>query len=278
MDRRRELGRFLNSRRARLKPQEVGAAAAGNRRVPGLRREELAMLAGVSVDYYTRLEQGRAGQPSDAVLDALADALRLDHAERIHLFDLARSRPVRSSSPPAAPRPGIQRLLDLLDRVPAQVVDHCGNVLAWNALSAAIGPNLGARPPGERNAARYVFLDPEARVLFPDWEEGAEETVASLRLAAGRHPDDPELTALIDELTAESADFRRLWAARDVQLKGHGTKRIAHPTVGMLTVSYESFVLPGPADQTLTTYTTEAGSESERALDELVAMVAAGGT
>lgn len=126
MDRRRELGRFLNSRRARLKPQEVGAAADGNRRVPGLRREELALLAGVSVDYYTRLEQGRAGQPSDAVLDALADALRLDHAERTHLFDLARSHAGRPPSPPAAVRPEIQRLLDLLDRVPAQVLDPAG--------------------------------------------------------------------------------------------------------------------------------------------------------
>lgn len=148
-------------------------------------------------------------------------------------------------------------------------------MLAWNALSAAVGTDWGARPPAERNAARYVFLDPEARTLFPDWEEGAEETVATLRLAAGRHPDDAELAALIDELVAKSADFRRLWAERDVQLKAHGTKRIAHPRVGMLTVLYESFVLPGPADQTLTTYTTEAGSDSERALGALAALVRA---
>jgi transcriptional regulator with XRE-family HTH domain len=269
MDRRRELGEFLSSRRARLKPQHVGAAAIGRRRVPGLRREELALLAGVSVDYYTRLEQGRAGQPSDAVLDALAQALRLSHAERVHLVDLARSNSLGPSPAPSTVRPGIQRLLDLLDRVPAQVADHRGNVLAWNALNAAIGTDWGARPPEERNAARYVFLDPEARALFPDWQESAEETVASLRLAAGRHPDDAELAGLIDELSATSADFRRLWAMRDVQLKAHGTKRIAHPVVGMLTVSYESFTLPGPADHTLVTYTTEPGSDSERALAAL---------
>jgi transcriptional regulator with XRE-family HTH domain len=269
MDRRGQLGQFLSSRRARLKPEEVGIGRSGRRRVPGLRREELAQLAGMSADYYSRLEQGRAGQPSDGVLEALAAALRLDEAERLHLFDLA--RPPRRSAPPPPERvrPEIQRLLDLLDRVPAMIIGRRGDVLAWNALGLATGVDWTERDEDDRNTARFYFLDPRARELYPDWDEGAAETVAYLRLSAGRHPDDPALAALIGELSMKSEDFRELWANHDVQAKGFHTKRINHPVVGLMTLSAESFILPADPDQMLNTYTAEPGSDSEAALNRL---------
>jgi transcriptional regulator with XRE-family HTH domain len=173
MDRRGQLGQFLSSRRARLQPEEVGLGASGRRRVPGLRREELAQLAGMSADYYSRLEQGRAGQPSDSVLEALAAALRLDDAERLHLFDLARPPQRPTPPPPERVRPEIQRLLDLLERVPAMIIGRRGDVLAWNALGLATGVDWSERDEGDRNTARFYFLDPRARELYPDWDDGA---------------------------------------------------------------------------------------------------------
>jgi transcriptional regulator with XRE-family HTH domain len=266
MDKRRELGEFLKSRRARLQPQDVDLPSFGRRRVRGLRREELAQLAGISVDYYVRLEQGRAGQPSEGVLEALARALRLDDAERAHLDDLSRPARRRRREPrPERVRPEVRRLVDALDGMPAMVVGRRMDVLAWNRLAAALLVDWGSLPPEQRNAARHVFLDEGARELYVDWEEGAQGTVAYLRLAAGRFPDDTRLAELIGELSMKSEEFRRWWARHDVVEKTHGTKRLRHPIVGPLTLAYESLSLLGD-DQILTMYTAEPGSESETAL------------
>jgi transcriptional regulator with XRE-family HTH domain len=273
VDNRRELGAFLRSRRARVRPDEIGLAAPGRRRVPGLRREELAQLAGVSADYYVRLEQGRAGHPSDGVLDAFARALRLDEAERAHLYDLA--RPTRRRRRPARPerlRPELQLLLDALERVPAFVVGRRMDVLAWNRLAAALVVDFGSLPPEQRNTAKLVFLDEDMRSQYPDWPEAARETVAHLRLLAGRHPDDPALAELIGELSMKSEQFRRWWARHDVREKTHGRKQILHPLVGPLTLFHESFALRGDPDQVLVTYVAEPGSPSDTALRLLGSM------
>jgi transcriptional regulator with XRE-family HTH domain len=273
VEKRRELGEFLQSRRARLRPEDVGLPSYGRRRVPGLRREELAQLAGVSVDYYVRLEQGRAGRPSNEVLEAIARALSLDDDELAHLHDLARpTLRRRRPPPPERVRPEVQRLLDALDGVPAMVFGRRMDVLAWNRLAAALWVDFGSLPREQRNAARQVFLDEGTRQRNPDWEQGARETVAYLRLAAGRHPDDAELAALVGELSMKSADFRRLWAHHDVHEKTHGTKRHIHPLVGELTLSWETLALTGDSDQMLITYTAEPGSESETGLRLLGAM------
>jgi transcriptional regulator with XRE-family HTH domain len=269
MDKRRELGEFLKSRRDRLRPDDLELPSFGRRRVPGLRREELAQLAGVSVDYYVRLEQGRAGQPSEGVLDALGRALRLDDTEWAHLHDLSRpARRRRREPPPERVRPEVRRLMGALDTTstPAMVIGRRADVLAWNETAAALVADWGTLPPAQRNAARHVFLDEGARELYPDWEECARATVAYLRLAAGRHPDDPALAELIGELSVKSEEFRRWWPRHDVQEKTHGTKRITHPIVGPLTLAYESLALAGDGDQTLVVYTAEPGSGSETAL------------
>jgi transcriptional regulator with XRE-family HTH domain len=235
VDKRRELGEFLKSRRARLRPDDVELSSFGRRRVPGLRREELAQLAGVSVDYYVRLEQGRAGQPSEGVLDALGRALRLDDTEWAHLHDLSRpARRRRREPPPERVRPEVRRLMDALDSTstPAMVIGRRADVLAWNETAAALVADWGTLPPEQRNVARHVFLDEGARDLYPDWEEGAQDTVAYLRLAAGRHPNDRALAELIGELSMTSEEFRRWWPRHDVHEKTHGTKRFMHPIVG----------------------------------------------
>jgi transcriptional regulator with XRE-family HTH domain len=261
-----ELGQFLKSRRGRVRPGDVELEPYGRRRVPGLRREELAMLAGVSVDYYVRLEQGRAGHPSEGVLDAIARALRLDDAERAHVFDL--SRPVRRPRTPPAERvrPEVRRLVDALHELPALVIGRRTDVLAWNPLAAALLADWGALPREQRNTARHFFLDDGARELYVDWDESARATVAWLRLAAGRHPDDASLAELIGELSMKSEAFRQLWPRHDVREKTHGTKRFRHPIVGPLTLAYETLALQGDGDQTLVVYTAEPGSESDTAL------------
>ena len=261
-----ELGLFLKSRRARVRPEDVGLQAYGRRRVTGLRREELAQLAGVSVDYYVRLEQGRAGHPSEGVLDAIARVLRLDDAERAHLFDLSRPVRRRRSSPTERVRPGVRRLLETVPHLPAMVIGRRMDVLAWNRLAAALLADWGTLPREQRNTARHFFLDAGARELYSDWEESARATVAWLRLAAGRHPDDVGVAELIGELSMKSEEFRRLWPRHDVREKTHGTKRFQHPIVGSLTLAYESLALPGDGDQTLVVYTAEPGSSSETAL------------
>ncbi|GAA2262937.1 helix-turn-helix transcriptional regulator [Kitasatospora cystarginea] len=268
MDRRAELGEFLRSRRARLRPEEIGLPPyGGRRRVPGLRREELAQVAGVSVDYYVRLEQGRTEHVSQAVLDAVARALRLDPDERLHLGNLARPhRPDGVPRPPQRVLPGLQRLLDSMADVPAYVVGLGTRVLAWNRLAAALITDFGALQPDRRELARLVFLDEAARELYEDWEGKARDVVAYLRLDAGRHPGDAGLSALIGELSIGSRDFARLWAGQEVRDKTRGGYVFRHPAVGRLELAYDTLRLPDDPDQALIAYTVEPDSPSRAAL------------
>ncbi|MEU1629007.1 helix-turn-helix transcriptional regulator [Streptomyces sp. NPDC020096] len=271
MDHHAELSEFLRSRRARLTPREAGVPTDGGpRRVPGLRREELARLAGVSTDYYTRLEQGRHLNCSDAVLDAVARALRLSDTERMYLFELARPKPRTRRRPVVRPqrvRPGLHRMLETLDgNAPAFILGRQLDVLAANRLARALITDFDALPQRQRNMARHMFLDESARELYVDWETCAAETVGALRLLAARHPDDPRLTDLVGELSIKSPEFRTWWADHNVRERTHGTKRYHHPVVGDLTVAYETITFPGDADQTMCVYTVEPGSSSETAL------------
>ncbi|MBL7262088.1 helix-turn-helix transcriptional regulator [Paractinoplanes lichenicola] len=266
-----DLKEFLRSRRARLRPEEFGLGdTAGARRVPGLRREELAALAGVSVDYYVRLEQGRNLNPSEAVLDAIARALRLDDTERAHLVDLARPREARRRPPrrPQRVAPATYQLLETLDEAgaPAFIVGRRMDVLAINHAARALICDFNALPARERNYARFIFLDENARDLHPDWAVIAAETVATLRVDAGRHPDDPELSALVGELSVRSEEFRRWWADHQVLARTSGTKRFHHPIVGELTITYQALAMPGDAEQTMFVYTAPAGSPDRNAL------------
>jgi transcriptional regulator with XRE-family HTH domain len=272
MEHNAELKEFLRSRRARLSVEDVEVGGIGGpRRVPGLRREEVAQLAGVSVDYYSRLEQGRNLNVSDEVLDAVSRALRLDDTERAYLLQIARVNPRRPQRRTPARvqrvRPGVRRILDALDEVaPAFVFGRRMDILGANRLARALITDFEALPPRERNMLRFTFLDESARELYADWEVVARENVAILRLDAGRHPDDPLLGDLVGELAVKSPEFRRWWADYNVRERSHGTKRYHHPLVGDLTVDYESVSLPADADQTLCIYTAEPGSPSETAL------------
>ncbi|MFJ8952131.1 helix-turn-helix domain-containing protein [Streptomyces sp. NPDC102381] len=271
LDRRAELSEFLRTRRARLKPEDVGLASMGrHRRVPGLRREELAQLAGVSVAYYTRLEQGNGRNVSAEVLDAIARALRLSDTEHAHLVHLASPTRQRRRSP--APkrqqqvRPALRHLLDSLEGVPAYIGGARSDILAWNRMAAALFGDWGRMPRAERNWARLTFLNPDYRELFVDWDSKATDMVSFLRLYAGRNPEDPELSALVGELSVKSEEFRRLWATHDVKEKGHGVKRMRHPLVGELTLAYETLHLPDDDGQFLSVYHPEPGTASAEAL------------
>lgn len=273
LDRRAELGAFLRSRRARLRPEELGLPAhGGRRRVPGLRREELAQLAGVSVDHYVRLEQGRTLHFSAAVLDSVARALRLDEVEREHLYRLARPWP-RDAAPEPEPvpgprrvRPGLRRLLEAADGTPAYIIGRSSDVLAWNRSAAALLTDFGALPPDRRNLARLVFLDEGMRRLYADWHGRARDVIAFLRLDAGRHPGDPRTAAVVEELSAASEEFRTMWAEHRVKDKTHGRYRYRHPVVGELELSFETLRPPDAPDQALVVYTVEPGSPAETAL------------
>jgi transcriptional regulator with XRE-family HTH domain len=269
------IGEFLRARRERVRPDDVGLPDLGRRRVPGLRREELATLAGVSADYYVRLEQGRERHPSEQVLDALARALRLDDDATAHLHELARPAPRRrrAAGRPERIRPELMRLMEAWSHTPAFVIGRRMDVLAANSLAAALH---GGFTKGH-NLVRLVFLDPAAREVYPDWEEVARDTVAVLRASVGPDLDDPQLTELVGELSLKSEEFRRLWARHDVREKTHGVKRYTHPLVGELTLQYESFALPASPGQLLVVYHAEPGSPSEQAL-ALLSSVAAGAT
>ena len=277
MDRRAELTEFLKSRRARVQPEELGIKVyGGRRRVPGLRREELAQAAGVSADYYVRLEQGRTDNVSQEILDAVADVLKLTEDERKHLALLA--KPVRRAPrrrPQQRLRAGMQRLLDSMPDVPAFVLGRRMDVLGWNRLAAALIADFGSLDRKDRNIPRLVFLDPASRDFYPDWDAVAEETVGYLRMYAGRYPDDPELTELIGELSIRSPEFREHWARHDVKDKTFGTKTQHHALVGDITVQYETLQPPGEPDQLLVTYTVEPGSTSEQNLRLLASWTAA---
>ncbi|MDI1462559.1 helix-turn-helix transcriptional regulator [Catellatospora sp. KI3] len=261
-----DIGEFLRTRRARISPAQAGLPEYGRRRVAGLRREEIAQLAGVSVDYYTRLEQGRGTGVSDAVLDAIARVLRLDDTEHDHLRNLA--RPARPTPGPARPpklRRELVRMLELMTAVPAFVLGRRMDVLAWNALADAIA-GFGAMPAQRRNVAYQTFLNPHTRTRYRDWPAVAAETVAHLRRDAGRHPGDERLAALVGLLSVRDPVFAQLWAAHGVKEKAHGRKLLRHPVVGDLDFAYETFALPGDPGQFLVTYVAEAGSPTEERL------------
>jgi transcriptional regulator with XRE-family HTH domain len=272
MDSDNPLGRFLRARRALVQPQDTGLPAGTRRRVAGLRREEVAVLAGVSTDYYVRLEQGRERHPSAQVIDALARALGLDEEAVDHLNRLA--RPVAGASrPPAWPErvsPVLLRMMEGWHSTPAVVLGRCLTVLAHNALGRA----LFAGHTHSGDLLRLVFLDPDGRQFYPDWERVAVNTVAGLRSAAGTDHDDPRLIAAVGELSLKSEEFRRLWARHDIRQKTRETKCFRHPLVGELTLDYESLTVNSAPGQQLVVYQAEAGSPSEQALSLLGSLVA----
>ncbi|MCX4804713.1 helix-turn-helix transcriptional regulator [Streptomyces sp. NBC_01214] len=259
---------FLRTRRARLTPEQAGLAPyPGARRVPGLRREEVAQLAGVSVDYYVRLERGRTTSVSAAVLSAVAHALQLNDTERNHLFALANPTGQQTDTTTAQrARPGLLRVLENITDVPALLLGNRLDILAVNHLARALYRDLEGLPVGERNMARYMFLAPEARDLYVDWPETARENVGMLHLYASHHPRDPRLAQLVGELSAGDRDFRRWWSEHDVYQPKYGSKRYHHPLAGDLTLGFEAFTPIGEPDQTLGLYTVEPGSSSENAL------------
>ncbi|MFG2305909.1 helix-turn-helix transcriptional regulator [Actinacidiphila glaucinigra] len=265
-----ELSEFLRRSRARISPESAGLPERGAyRRVPGLRREEVAQLAGVSTDYYTRLEQGRQISPSAGVLEAVAAALRLDAAERAHLFDLTGPKPgtARRRSAPTVQRvrPGMRRFMDSFVDQAAFVLGRRTDVLAANHLARALMADFDAMPARERNLTRWILLDEAARALYPDWEKVAAEMTATLRLDAGRHPEDTRTAELVGELAMKSEHFRRWWADHKVFDRTHGSKRHHHPVVGDLTVEYQAFTMPGEPDQTLFMYLPAAEQTSQDA-------------
>ncbi|WP_444963810.1 helix-turn-helix transcriptional regulator [Nocardiopsis sp. M1B1] len=257
---------FLVTRRARVTPEQAGIPAYGDdRRVPGLRREEVAMLAGVSIDYYTRLERGNIGGASDSVLEAVSRALMLDEVERAHLFDLARAASgarARPAEPPVpAVRPSVQRMLDAMD-TPAVVHNARQDLVAANRLGRALyAPHFDTerRTP---NTARFIFLDPRARDYYVDWPLARRTTAAMMRLEAGRNPLDGELTALIGELSARSGVFARDWARHNVHSHRTGTKAFRHPDVGLVEVTFDVFEPAGEERLWIVTYTVEPGTPS----------------
>lgn len=268
--RRDELADFLQSRRARLSPREVGLVTGGRRRVPGLRREEAALLAGISSDYYVRLEQGRVGRPSEEVLRAVAIALRLEPAEEEHLFQLARPWPAADAAaePAADIRDGLRGMLDALHSTPAFVINGRMDVLTANELATALILDCASTPGTRANAASMIFLDPIAESYYVDWENVALEAIGHLRVAMARKPGDLKLNRLLDELSA-SPRFTELWSRHEVARKGHGSKRLKHPVVGDLTVRYETLTLPVDPDQTLVMYVCEPESTTEQAFARL---------
>ncbi|MBL0885930.1 helix-turn-helix domain-containing protein [Myceligenerans indicum] len=265
-----ELGDFLRRARASSDPRRAGLPADGRvRRVAGLRREEVALLAGISADYYTRLEQGRRIVPSTQVIDAIARALDLDPAGRRYVHDLvgAAGRP-RPSVRRAVQRvrPGLYQLLDALDGQPAMILGRRTDVLGANRLARALFTDFERLPARERNYARWMLLSDEARALFVDWEVQARHAVEALRLDAGRTPQDPGTQQLVGELSLASGEFREWWSDHQVHQRSHGVKKLCHPIVGELTVSFETLTLPTDSDQSLYIYTTAAGSASRQAL------------
>jgi transcriptional regulator with XRE-family HTH domain len=278
VDRRQEIRDFLTSRRARLTPEQAGLPIYGkdSRRVPGLRREEVALLAGISVDYYAWLERGNARKVSDSVLDNLARALKLTEAEHTHLFDL-----VRAADPTARPRragrtqvrPAVQRVLDAL-AIPALLLGGRFDTLAANPLGRALFSPLFQNQPQPVNLARFIFLDPRAQEFFGGWEGVANDAVAVLRWEADRNPYNKALTDLVGELSTRSEFFRTCWAAHNVRLHRNGVKEFHHPVVGDLALAYEFMSIDADTGLTLICYSPEPGSPSEDALELLASWAA----
>jgi transcriptional regulator with XRE-family HTH domain len=280
MDNRAQVREFLISRRERISPGQAGLPAygSGNRRVKGLRREEVALLAGVSIDYYVRMERGNLAGASEAVLDGIAGALQLDEAERAHLFDLARA------AQPASPRQrrsktsgitdGIQQILDAITEAPAWVRNARHDMLAANRLARALYIPVLADPRRPANNARFVYLDPAAYEFFADWERAADDIAAMLRAEAGSNPHDKLLIELIGELSTQSEEFRRRWAAHNVRFHRTGHKGIHHPVVGTLDLDYEAMEFPAHPGLTLLTYTAAAGTPTADSLKMLASWAA----
>ncbi|RYV51084.1 helix-turn-helix transcriptional regulator [Pengzhenrongella frigida] len=274
MDTQNDVQQFLTALRARITPERAGLTVfGGERRVPGLRREEVAQLAGVSTAYYTRMERGDLGGVSESVLFALVRALQLDAAEAAHLFDLARSATGPRRGPRAKPEsrvsPLVAQLLETMRDVPAIAMNRVATAAGSNALGRALFPHLFPADAAPLNSARYLFLDERSRSFYPDWETTAREAVSALRLLAGRDPSDRALMALVGELATRSPEFRTWWGGHTVRTHTTGTKRINHPVVGEITLAFETLVLPSSNGIVIATYLTEPGSSSADALDLL---------
>jgi transcriptional regulator with XRE-family HTH domain len=278
VDTKAEIREFLTSRRARITPQQAALPVFGdNRRVPGLRREEVAMLAGVSADYYTRLERGNLSGASESVLDAIARALQLDEAERAHLFDLARAAGpgrTRRRSAPKHVRPSVQRILDAMTDAPALVQNGRLDILGANRLGRALYSELYLDPTRPVNHALFTFLDPRAHDFYSEWDRAANDGVALLRAEAGRNPYDRGLTDLVGELSTRSEEFRIRWAAHNVRAHQTGAKHFHHPVVGDLTLTFEMMELAADPGLNLLAYSAEPGSRSQEALNLLASWTA----
>jgi transcriptional regulator with XRE-family HTH domain len=275
-----EIRDFLSTRRARITPEQAGLPAyGGNRRVKGLRREEVAMLAGVSVDYYIRMERGGLAGASESVLDALADALRLDEAERTHLFALARESGARGNqrkrTAPASVRPAIQQVLDAMTDAPAWVRNGRHDIVAMNSLARALYSPVLADPRRPANTTRFVYLDPEAaQEFFVDYDRIANDAASMLRLEAGRNPHDKALIELVGELSTRSELFRRRWAQHDVTFHRSGQKRLRHPVVGQLDLDFEGMELASSPGLYLNVYTAAPATPTADALKLLASWAA----
>lgn len=282
MDNQAEIREFLTSRRAKITPEQAGLPSGSRRRVPGLRRSEVAALADVSVEYYAKLERGNLAGVSPAVLEAVARALQLDDAERAHLLNLAQAadgsdvltRPRRRAPRSWTPHRSLQWVLDAVIAGPAFVRNGRMDILATNQLARAFYADVYATPGNQANLARYQFLDPASRRFYPDWDQAADIAVAILRTEAGRNPYDKDLHDLIGELSTRSDDFRTRWGAHNVRHHGTGTKRFHHHTVGDLTLAYEGLEMAAEPGLTLTIYTAEPGSPSEEGLRLLASWAA----
>jgi transcriptional regulator with XRE-family HTH domain len=281
VDNRNEVRAFLSSRRAKVSPEQAGIPTYGSRRVAGLRRGEVAALAGVSVEYYTRLERGTLAGASDSVLDAVARALWLDETETAHLHHLARAagpaparaRARRDNVPEI--RPAIRRVLDSMTGVPAFLRNHRFDILAANPLSMALyAPMFTTSSALPVNSMRFTFLDPHAQAFYPDWSQVARSAVAALRIAAAQNPHDQQLMNLIGELSMRSEPFRGWWATQDVYVHRHGTKRFRHPAIGELELTFEALELPGDEALTVLTYSAEPGTPSGDGLELLATWAA----
>ncbi|MBM9506877.1 helix-turn-helix transcriptional regulator [Actinacidiphila acididurans] len=281
MDTAHEIREFLATRRAKISPRQAGLPAYGTtRRVPGLRREEVALLAGVSIDYYARLERGQLAGASEEVLDAVCGALQLDDAERAHLHDLAaaqRRRPPRRTARAAkgAVPASLQRVLDSMTGSPAFIRNGRLDILATNPLGRALyAPLFASALPEPVNIARFQFLDPTSRGFFPDWNAAVNTTVSLLRTEAGRAPSDTELTGLVGELVTRSDEFRAAWAKHNVRLHHTGRKPFGHPDIGEITLDFDAMELPAHPGLTLTAYSAAPGTPDHDALCLLASLVA----
>ncbi|MET9271688.1 helix-turn-helix transcriptional regulator [Kribbella sp. NPDC003557] len=278
MDHRAEIKEFLSSRRARISPAQAGLPAyGGNRRVKGLRREEVALLAGVSVDYYVRMERGNLSGASESVLEALARALQLDEAERDHLFTLARdadATPVRRRAAAKGLRPALQQVLDAIADAPAWIRNGRLDILAANRMSRALYASMFADPHRPPNTARFTFLDPASQEFFVDWDRAADDIAAVLRLQAGKNPHDKALSELIGELSTRSETFRTRWADHNVRFHRSGRKRLHHPVVGDLEVDFEAMEFPSDPGLAMVVYTAPAGSPTADAFALLASWAA----